>query len=94
MRWVVKNPRQAIKIRLPLDDPPLHIGLIFFIGAFINIGLFVLILHLIPNLFGVICSFAVVFGYGYLVCLVDTKLRTDWFDQHYEIREKQREAES
>ena len=90
-RWVVKNFREALKLRDPRSSSYSR-----------KIGWFTLIalLGLIP---AIVVAMNLPFPLTFLVLLyipllitvilADLKLDLDWFNQHYEIREKQREAD-
>jgi len=97
VRWVMKNPRQAWNLEDPLNDIVHAYPLEKVVGRLVSlVGLTILGIFtyfLIPGpinwlVIGIEAGIVIL-----ITILATQKMFIDWFDQHYEIREKQKEAE-
>lgn len=91
----MKNPRHAWNLKDPFDEInrayPMNVGGIISLVGLIVLGAFTYFLIPSPINWPFISIEA---GIVIMVTvLASQKLYLDWFNQHYEIREKQREAE-
>jgi len=94
LRWVLKNFRQASKLKDPVDVYPLRLSALFVLLVFGNCGIALLAGFVVPSPLNLIVLLGILLGGSRLLSLINCKFRTDWFDQHYEIRKRQREIET